>query len=252
VSLGPTATEMLFAIGAGQQVVAVDDYSDFPTNAPKTDLSSFKPNAEAIAKYQPDLVILTDDQDKIVSQLQTLKIPAFLVPAAQTMADTYSEITQLGQLTGHATEAGALNQQIKDDLAKLTKDIPKRTKPLTYYYELDPTYFTVTSKSFIGALFTAAGLVNIADAGNDSNPYPQLSAESILKANPDLIFLADTKCCGQSATSVAARPGWSQVTAVKTPGGVVGLDDDIASRWGPRVVDLQRSIVDAVSKAPVG
>lgn len=252
VSLGPTATEMLFAIDAGPQVLAADEYSDYPSNAPKTDLSSFKPNAEAIAKYAPDLVVLTDDQDKIVEQLATLKISTFLVPAAQSLDDTYREITELGTLTGHATEAAALNQRMRDDLAKLLNGLPKRTKPLTYYYELDSTYYSVTSKTFIGALFTSAGLVNIADAGNAGNPYPQLSAEAILKANPDLIFLADTKCCGQSSTSVAARPGWNQMTAVRTPNGVVSLDDDIASRWGPRVVDLERSIVDAVAKAPVG
>ena len=92
--------------------------------------------------------------------------------------------------------------------------------------------------------------MNLADAGNDTNAYPQLSAETIIKANPDLIFLADTKCCGQSATTVAARPGWDALTAVKN-GGVIALDDDIASRWGPRVVDLQRIIVEAAAKAPV-
>jgi iron complex transport system substrate-binding protein len=139
---------------------------------------------------------------------------------------------------------------MKSELSKLVTDLPNRSQPLTYYYELDNTYYSVTSKTFIGALFTAAGLVNIADAGNTDNPYPQLSAETILKADPDLIFLADTKCCDQSAATVAARPGWGGLAAVKN-NGVVALDDDIASRWGPRVVDLQRAIVDAATKAPV-
>jgi iron complex transport system substrate-binding protein len=250
VSLAPSLTEMLFAIDAGAQVVAVDEYSNYPANAPKTDLSGYKPSAEAIAKHSPDLVAVSDDSEGIVAQLKALNIPTYVGPAANTLDDSYKELTELGALTGHATEAAALIGTMKTELEKLVKDLPNRTKPLTYYYELDNTYYSVTSKTFIGALFTAAGLVNIADAGNTDNPYPQLSAETILKANPDLIFLADTKCCGQSATTVAARPGWGGLTAV-TKNGVVPLDDDIASRWGPRVVDLQRAIVEAAAKAPV-
>jgi iron complex transport system substrate-binding protein len=249
VSLAPTLTEILFAIDAGTQVVAVDEYSNFPANAPTTDLSGYKPNAEAIASYLPDLVVLSDDSENIVDQLKALHIPTYLAPAANTLEDTYREITELGSLTGHSDDATALVSQMKIDLEKLVKDLPKRSTPLTYYYELDNTYYSVTSKTFIGALFTAAGLVNIADGGNADNPYPQLSAEAIISANPDLIFLADTKCCGQSAATVAARPGWGDLKAV-TNGGVVALDDDVASRWGPRVVDLLRIIVDAAAKAP--
>ncbi len=249
VSLSATATEMLFAIDAGPQVVAVDEFSTYPADAPKTTLSGFKPNAEAIAGYNPDLVVLSDDLENIVSQLTTLKIPLFLTPAATTMDDTYAEISDLGKLTGHSAAAQALNQRVKDDLAKLVQDLPQRAKPLTYYYELDPTYFSVTSKTFIGSLFTSAGLVNIADGPAAGNPYPQLSAEVIVNANPDLIFLADTKCCGQNAETVAKRAGWSAITAV-SKGGVVALDDDIASRWGPRVVDLLRSITEAAAKVP--
>src|SRR5215831_5573741 len=245
VSLSATATEMLFAIDAGPQVIAADETSNFPANAPKTNLSSYKPNAEAIAAKQPDLVVLSDDQDHIVDALKTLKIPVYVAPAAKTLDDSYAQIGDLGKLTGHSAEATALTQRMRDDIAKLVKDAPKRATPLTYYYELDDTYYSVTSKSFIGSLFASVGLVNIADgSGTADNAYPQLSAESILKANPDLIFLADTKCCGQSLATVSARAGWSNLAAVKA-GQVVGLDDDIASRWGPRVVDLLRSITDA-------
>jgi iron complex transport system substrate-binding protein len=252
VSLSATATEMLFAIDAGAQVSAVDQTSNYPANAPKTDLSSFKPNAEAIAAKQPDLVVLSDDIDHIVDQLKALKIPVYVAPAAKTLDDSYAQIGDLGKLTGHSAEATALAQRMRDDIGKLVKDAPKRPTPLKFYYELDDTYYSVTSKSFIGSLFASVGLVNIADgSGTADNAYPQLSAETILKANPDLIFLADTKCCGQSLTTVSARAGWSNLTAVKT-GQVVGLDDDIASRWGPRVVDLMRDITDAVAKAPVG
>ncbi len=248
VSLSPTATETLFAIDAGAQVVAVDDNSTFPTTAPKTKLSAFKPNVEAIAKFQPDLVIVSNDMEKIVSQLTTLKIPTLLAPSAKTLDDTYGQIIDLGALTGHRDTAQALVTRMKDQIGKLVAGVPAAAKSKTYYYELDPTYYTVTSATFIGSLFTSVGLTNIADAKNASNPYPQLSAEAVLGANPDFIFLADTKCCGQSPDTLAKRPGWADVAAVKN-NRIVTLDDDIASRWGPRVLDLVIAITDAVGKA---
>jgi len=249
VSLSATATEMLFAIDAGSQVTAVDETSNYPANAPKTNLSSFKPNAEAIAAKQPDLVVLSDDLDHIVDQLKTLKIPVYVAPAAKTLDDSYAQIADLGKLTGHPQEATALANQMRGDIGKLVKDAPRRETPATFYYELDDTYYSVTSKTFIGSLFASVGLVNIADgSGTASNPYPQLSAENIVKANPDLIFLADTKCCGQSLATVGKRAGWSNLNAVKS-GQVIALDDDIASRWGPRVVDLLRAITTAMAKA---
>lgn len=249
ISLSPTTTEMLFAIGAGGQVTAVDDNSNFPAEAPKTDLSGFQPNAEAVAAKSPDLVVLSTDSNNVVAQLTTLKIPVYVAPAAVTLDDTYRQLAELGTLTGHANEAAALTQRMKDDIAKLVKDVPQRTTPLTYYYELDPTLYSVTSKTFIGSLFELAGLKNVADAADaKGSGYPQLTAESLVKANPDLIFLADTKCCGQSLDTVKARAGWAGITAV-SKGQVIALDDDIASRWGPRVVDLIRAIVEATGKA---
>jgi iron complex transport system substrate-binding protein len=142
-------------------------------------------------------------------------------------------------------------EQIKEDLAKILAEVPARAEPLTYFYELDNTFYTATSQTFVGTLFAAAGLVNIADAGNEDNPWPQISEEVVLAADPDLIFLADAYPGGESAQSVAARPGWADLTAVRN-GGIVELDTDIASRWGPRIVDLQRAIVDAVAAVPAG
>ncbi|GHJ50577.1 ABC transporter substrate-binding protein [Catellatospora sp. TT07R-123] len=250
VSLSPTATEMLYAVGAGGQVTAVDDQSNFPAGVPKTDLSGFQPNAEAIAAKSPDLVVLSGDANNVVAQLTALKIPVFLAPAAVTLEDSYAQLKDLGKLTGHADQAAAVAQQMKDDIAKLVKDLPQRSKPLTYYYELDPTLYSVTSKTFIGSLFTLAGLTNVADAADTKGTgYPQLTAESLVKSNPDLIFLADTKCCTQNADTVKARAGWSTITAV-TKNQVVALDDDIASRWGPRIVDLIRAITTATATIP--
>lgn len=253
VSLAPTGTEMLYAIGAGDQVVAVDDQSDYPADAPRTDLSGVKPNAEAIAAYHPDLVVISNDLNNITSQLTTLKIPVYLASAAKTLDDTYRELTELGTLTGHPDEAASEVTHIKDSIAKLVADVPRRDTPLTYYYELDDTYYSVTSKTFVGSLFSMLGMTNIADpadADGKAGGYPQLSAEAIIGADPDMIFLADTKCCHQSLATVQARPGWSALSAV-THGRVVALDDDIASRWGPRVVDLVKEITDAVAQVPV-
>ncbi|MGH3656926.1 MAG: helical backbone metal receptor [Micromonosporaceae bacterium] len=250
VSLSPTATEMLFAIGAGKQVTAVDELSNYPEKAPRTKLSGFKPNADAIAGYEPDLVVLSFDTNKVAAGLKKLKIPVYLAPAATTLQDTYSQFADLGTLTGHSLEATDVAKRMQSDIDKLTRDLPKRKQPLTYYYELDPQLHSVTSKTFIGSVLELVGLKNIADAADkDGSGYPKLSAEKVIDANPDLVFLADTKCCGQTPEKVAKRPGWNKLSAVKD-GQVFGLDDDIASRWGPRVVELVRAATEAVGKVP--
>ena len=135
---------------------------------------------------------------------------------------------------------------------RIRKSVPPRTEQLSYYYELDPTFYTVTSKTFVGSLLVQLGLVNIADeadADGKKNGYPQLSQEALVKADPDLIFLADSKCCDQSAATVKKRKGWSGIQAVKS-GQVIALDDDIASRWGPRIIDLFEAVANAVAKVP--
>ncbi|MEU6021055.1 ABC transporter substrate-binding protein [Micromonospora sp. NPDC047134] len=251
VSLAPTATEMLFAVGAGPQVVAVDDQSNYPPEAPKSDLSGYQPNAEAIAAKNPDLVVLSDDRNKIVDQLATLKIPVYQTSAAQTLDDTYRQLTELGILTGNADTGAEVVRRMKEDIEKLVAQVPDRIQAPTYFHELGPELYTATSKTFIGSIYALAGLENIADpsdADGRSAGYPQLSQEVIVAANPDFVFLSDVTCCQQSAATVKARSGWADINAVRNDQ-IVELDDDIASRWGPRVVDLLRTIVDATTKA---
>ncbi len=241
VSLSPTATEMLFAIGAGDQVIAVDDQSNYPEGVPKTDLSGFQPNAEAVAQRKPDLVVLSDDINEIVKSLQALKIPTLQQPAAQKITESYAQIEQLGAATGHVPEAARLVAFMSSSIDRLARSAPRRN--LSYYHELDQKLFSVTSQTFIGQIYRLAGLQNIADAAQGaSTGYPQLSAEYIIQADPDVIFLADTKCCGQSEAKVARRPGWDRIAAVRT-GAVVELNDDVASRWGPRIVDLLEIVI---------
>jgi iron complex transport system substrate-binding protein len=252
VSLSPTATEMLFAVGAGDQVVAVDNNSNFPTDAPVTDLSAYEPNIEAISTYKPDLVVVDGTDPELVSGLEALDITVLQAPAATTLEDTYGQITKIGAVTGHADEAADVVAEMRADIEDIVADVPKRAEPLTYFHELDNTLYSVTSTTFLGALYSLAGLENVADpadADGQAGGYPQLSAEFLVSADPDLVFLADTKCCQQTAETFAQRPGFADLHAV-TAGQVVELDDDIASRWGPRVVDLLRSIVKAVQAVP--
>jgi iron complex transport system substrate-binding protein len=248
VSLSPSATEILFAIGAGGQVAAVDDQSDYPPQAPKSSLSGFKPNVEAIVAAKPDLVVLANDLDGVVAGLGKVEVPVLLEPSATRLEDTYDQIADLGAATGNAAKAAEVAEGIRQRLDQLAQEAPKATE-LTYYHELDTTPYAATSKTFLGQIYGLFGLRNIADEAPDAaGGYPKLSAEFIAKADPDLIFLADTKCCGQNAAALAKRPGWSGLSAIKD-GHVVELDDDIASRWGPRVVDLAQAVSDAVHKA---
>jgi iron complex transport system substrate-binding protein len=251
VSLSPTATEMLFAIGAGGQVKAVDKNSDYPASAPHTSLDAYELNVEAVANYQPDLVVASDLTNKQASELAGLHIPVLEEPAATDISQTYDQITQLGQATGHEAQAAAEVSGMKQQISAIVQSAPKRHS--TYYYELDQTYYSVTSSTFVGHVLGLLGLTSIADSAKGaaaSGGYPQLSAEFILKANPAYVFLADTICCKQSPATVAKRPGWSTLAAVRD-GRVVPLNDDIASRWGPRIVDLLRTVAAVMSRHPM-
>jgi iron complex transport system substrate-binding protein len=248
VSLSPTATENLFAVGAGGQVVAVDDQSDYPAGVPKTTLSGFKPNAEAIIARAPDLVVLANDIGGIVAKLGKVGVPVLLEPSATKLDDAYDQITDLGAATGNAATAQEVVTGMRRQLDELVAAAPKG-KALTYYHELDSTPYSVTSRTFIGQIYGLFGLTDIADqAPAAAGDFPKLSAEFVAKADPDLIFLADTRCCGQNRAALAKRPGWGALSAVKNDR-VVPLDDDIASRWGPRVVDFARTVGAAVRKA---
>ncbi|HEX6311192.1 MAG TPA: ABC transporter substrate-binding protein [Acidimicrobiia bacterium] len=244
VSLSASATEILFAIGAGDQVVAVDEQSDYPAGVPTTDLSGYEPNIEAIAGYEPDLVVV--GSPGVAEPLERLDIPVIEDDAPTRLKGAYRQFRRLGKATGHRDEADDAVAGMKQEIADLVEGVPDRDAPATAYWELDDTYYSVTSETFIGQVLTLAGLTNIADEADDTTDYPQLTSEFIVSADPDFILLADTECCGQSAETVADRPGWADLTAVRD-GGVVELDDDVASRWGPRVVELFEVIVESTT-----
>jgi cobalamin transport system substrate-binding protein len=247
LSLSATATESLFAIGAGKQVVAVDDQSDYPKQAPRTSLSGFTPNVEAIAGYKPDLVVVAYDPSGLVAALRGLGIRVLVQNAAKTLDEAYAQIRQLGSLTGHAGQAAALVARMKKKIGELVAGGTRRARGLKVYHELEPDLFSATSKTFIGRVYSLFGLKNIADAADTGGTgYPKLSPEYVVSQSPDIVVLADIRCCGQSAKTVAGRPGWSSIAAVRT-GTIVRIDDSIASRWGPRIVDFVRAVAAALA-----
>ncbi len=248
LSLSATATEMLYAIGAGSQVVGVDKYSTDPPNAPRTKFDGTE-GAESYVPLHPDLVILSpfDTTGTVGRELATLHIPALLLPPATTIDDTYSQFMVLGEATGHVAEAAQEDASIRQKLDAIVASVGDRAKGLTYYHEVDSTLYTATSKTFIGALYARLGMVNVADpADHSGSGYPQLSPEYLVKADPDYVFLADTVCCHETAATFAARPGFSVLKAVRL-GHVVLLPDPIAAEWGPRVVDFLQDVANAVT-----
>ena len=251
ISLSPTATEMLYAIGAGSQVKAVDANSDYPPGAPRTKLSGFTPNVEAIAGYKPDLVVIAGNTGGLAAKLTALSIPVLQLPAPTGIGGVYTEFSELGAASGHAAQARQEAAAIQRQVAQIVARQHHRGRPLSYYYELDNTYYSLTSATFAGKLLALLGMRSIADAAKGAaaaGGYPQLSAEYIVKAQPEYIILADTLCCHQSAATVSARPGWKSLRAVQA-GHIIALNDDIASRWGPRIVDLLRTVADRISGA---
>ena len=247
VSISPTATEVLFAIGAGDQVVAVDSLSNYPADAPVTDLSAFSPSVEAIAAYDPDLVILSFDPDGgLIPALEAVGVPAILHQGPATVAGAYAQWEQLGVATGNGAEAAAVVAATSTAIEAAYGSVPPAAEGMTYYWELDPTLFSLTSGTFVGELMSGTRMENIADdADVEGYGYPQLTAEYVIGANPDLIMLADTLCCGQTVITVAERPGWSTMTAVDS-GQIIELNDDVASRWGPRIALLVDDVVAAI------
>jgi iron complex transport system substrate-binding protein len=247
ISLSASATEDLYAVGAGKQVVAVDSYSTYPKNAPRTKLSGFTPNVEAIAGYQPDLVVVSDDTNHIVAELGKLHIPALVEPPPANLLGAYAQIDQIARATGHQAAAERVVATIRHRVTMVVRSVPRPRRPLTVYHELDQTYYSATSDTFIGQMYALLGLHNIADKAKASSDYPQLSAEYIIASNPDLIVLADTVCCGQTRATVADRPGWANINAVKI-GEVVPVNDSIASEWGPRIVLFLKAVAAAVKR----
>jgi iron complex transport system substrate-binding protein len=238
VSLSPTHTEVLFAIGAGDLVVAVDDYSNYPPEsaAVASALSGYEPNVEAIADYDPDLVVLGGDFTGLTEQLAAIDIAVWSGEAPATLEGVYAQIVELGEQVGRGDQARTVAQNMQQRIDAAVASVPGAAG-LTYYHELDDTFYSVSATSFIGSVYGLFGLTNITQIGGVEGDYPQLSAEFIVESDPDVIFLACTVYCSTTPESVAARPGWEALGAVASDR-VIPLDDDVVSRWGPRLADF--------------
>ena len=242
VSLSPAATEILFAIGAGPQVVAVDNWSTYPPEAPTTDLSGFDPNIEAIAAYEPDLVVIANDTGDLIAGLVALDIPVLVSATPFDISGGYGAVLALGAVTGHVTEAREVVETMRADMAAALANAPD--VPVRVYHELDSTYYSASSNSFIGAVYAALGTANIADeADTEGYGYPQLTEEYIIEVDPQLIVITDQTA--YTAEDVAARAGWESVSAVRN-GRILVVNADVASRWGPRLPQFVAAIAEAL------
>lgn len=252
VSLSPSATENLFAVGAGSQVVAVDDESNYPEDAPTTDLSGFTPNLEAILSFEPNLVIITFDPGGITEGLEAVGVPVLLLPSATSVDDAYAEIEILGAATGHIGEAAEVVASMQIEIEAIVAEVGSEIAGTTIYHELDPTYYSASSASYVGELYDRLGLVNIADeADSEGFGYPQLAAEYIVSADPDVILLADAGF-GESIETLRSRPGWSAMSAVENES-VIAVDPDLSSRWTPRSLIFMRDVAEQIAAlVPVG
>ena len=249
ISLSPSASEIFHAIGAKSQILAVDSLSNYPTGLPVSKISGYEPNVEAILELKPDLVLLSADSIKapqIRTALVNLGVAVLMEKAPTTLSDVYAENTALGKVTDRAVSAKKLNESMAKSIKKILAKANKNSM-VRIFHELDETYYSATSNTFIGKVYKDFGAINIADAalGADSSGYPQLSAEYLLKSDPQVIFLADAQY-GTTVESVSLRAGWSQMSAVRNKK-VVALPADIPSRWGPRLVDFYKLIGNSLA-----
>lgn len=248
VSISPTATESLFAIGAGRQVVAVDSDSNFPARAPRqSGLFAYSPSGEAIlSSYRPDLVVVSYDANHVIEVLRAAHVRVLFQPTAANLRVAYQQIHNLGIVTCHRQQADRVIASMKSTIARVRRSLGTRAHGLVSYIEVSgpPTIYAASSHSFIGQIAGYLGLRNIS---TDPSGFPQLNEETVLAASPQLIFLTDhmAKDGGVTAHTVATRPGWSGIRAVRTHA-IYPLNDDAASRWGPRIAVMARQIATDV------
>jgi iron complex transport system substrate-binding protein len=241
VSLAPSNTEILFAIGAGAQVVGRDEFSNFPEEAlalPTVGGSFGGYNSEAIISLEPTLVLAAEiNTPEQVKTLEDLGLTVYLLPNPVTLDEMYDRLVTVGELTGHTEEAQALVESLQTRVTAVEANVAKTTERPTVFYELDATDpsapYTVGPGTFMDTLITMAGGVNVA-AGMGA-PWGQLSSEELVVQNPDVILLGDA-AYGVTIESVMERAGWEDLNAVKQ-GRVYPFNDDMASRPGPRLVD---------------
>ena len=241
VSLAPSNTEILFAIGAGSQVVGRDEFSDYPEEAKSIASvggSMGQYSAEAIVALKPDLVLAAEiNTPELVKQLDDLGLTVYYLKNPTTLEGMYDNLGLVAQLTGHVDEANALVDSLKKRVAAVDEKIMPLSSRFPVFYEIDASDaakpYTYGPGSFGDLLISRAGGFNIGGALTD--PYPQMSLEQLVTANPYAIILGDSMW-GTTPDAVEARPGWEGIAAVQNDR-IYPFDDNLVSRPGPRLVD---------------
>ena len=238
-SLSPAATEILFAVGAADQVAAVDKFSDYPPEAKtRTQLDAFQPSVEAIAGARPDLVLVFYDPGNLVEGLTNANLTVFFLETPTSVEGVLEQIRLLGKATGHPQEGEALVATMQRGISTVQQPLADVQQGPRVFHEVDNQLYTVAPASFVGNLYTILKAQNIA-AGTDQ-AFPQLSQEAIIEKDPEVIILGDA-AGGESPETVKARPGWGSISAV-TNNRIYVIDPDIVSRPGPRLVDALKTL----------
>ena len=242
ISLAPSNTELLFAAGAGKQVIARDEMSDFPAEAlALPNVGGYaKYNLEQMVALKPDLVLLAEINNvELVKSLEGVGLTVYYLKNPTTIEEMYGNLQIVAQLTGHETETNTLIDALKKRVATVDEKVKTVSTMPVVFYELDSTDpakpYTAGSNTFVDLLIKRAGGVNLTTAAGIKDSYPQLSVEQVVSTDPDMIILGDSMW-GTTVESVGQRPGWEKLKAVST-NSVVTFDDNTVSRPGPRLVD---------------
>ena len=241
VSLSPTHTETLFALGLGDFVVAVDGDSDFPEEARalRESFTFDSGDVSAILELEPDVVITGVEATNLVDRLSAEGVAVFNGPPAESLDEVYEQIGSIASLVGRPDLGEDLVARMQSDIDELVASLPS-TDGLTFFHEIDPSLFAAPRESFLSDVYGELGLTNIAGEPTTGGAA-QLTSDEVVAADPDVIVLADAECCAVDIDRVAARPGWSGIDAVEA-GAVVPVSEALANRWGPRVVELLRAV----------
>lgn len=240
VSMAPSNTEILFAIGAGSQEIGRDDFSDYPDAAkslPEVG-GTEKYNNEQIVALRPDLVLAAEiNTPEQVKALESLGLTVYYLKNPATLEEMYGNLETVAELTGREAEAATLIGSLKARVAAVDQKVATVTARPSVFYEIDATDpakpYTAGPGTFIDLLIRRAGGTNI--AGTLKDQYPQLSLEQVVALNPSFIVLGDS-LYGVTPDVVKARPGWGSLSAVKNSD-IFPVDDNLFSRPGPRLVD---------------
>lgn len=235
VSLSAGLTEVLFAIGAGDRLVATDRFSDYPDAAKRTPKLEYSaPSAEATLAFTPDLVIMTRRQKPEVPQFRSLGLPVLYLDEAASVRGVLDQIVMLGSLTGQDTQAQALVASMQQRIDGVTAKLSGVQQGPRVFLELSPELHSVGTDSFIGGMLTLLKAQNAAKGAPSA--FPQLTAEAVIAFNPEVVLLTDAASAKQSEATVAARPGWASVSAVQNRR-VHAVEANLVNRPGPRVAD---------------